>query len=61
MNEFKKLNQVQGSVFEKMKKTNESGMEFWSARDFQSILDYKEWRKFSGVIDRKSTRLNSSH
>ena len=42
----------QKSIFETIKKINEHGQEFWSARDFQVILDYKEWRKFSGVIEK---------
>ena len=32
---------------------NETGdIEFWFARDLQSLLDYIEWRKFLGVIEK---------
>ena len=48
------------SVFEAIKKNNSSGLEYWFARDFQVILEYKEWRKFLGVIDKaRQACLNS--
>ncbi len=28
------------------------GIEFWFARDLQLLLDYSEWRKFQGVIEK---------
>ena len=27
-----------------------NGNEYWSARELQIVLDYKEWRKFEGVV-----------
>lgn len=39
-------------VFEQMKKINEYGAEFWSARELSKILDYSEYRHFSPVIER---------
>ncbi|MBI3602120.1 MAG: DNA damage-inducible protein D [Candidatus Omnitrophica bacterium] len=42
----------QKSVFETIKQLNPEGQEFWFARDFQIILQYKEWRKFLGVIEK---------
>ena len=38
--------------FEDIKHNDENGTEFWYARELQPILDYKEWRKFNGVIER---------
>ena len=32
--------------FESLKKLNEHGVEYWSARDLQSCLGYSKWRKF---------------
>jgi DNA-damage-inducible protein D len=45
----------QRSVFETIKQINQNGQEFWSARDFQNILGYKEWRNFVLVIDKAKT------
>jgi len=38
-------------TFEEIKHIDESGVEFWLARELQVILQYKEWRNFSKVID----------
>ena len=48
------------NTFERIKRVHPSGAEFWSAREFQIILQYKEWRKFSGVIEKaKEACVNS--
>lgn len=39
-------------VFEDIKHINEFGEEFWYARDLQNVLGYKQWRRFSDVIER---------
>jgi DNA-damage-inducible protein D len=36
--------------FESLKKHNQHGVEYWSARDLQSCLGYTEWRKFENAI-----------
>ncbi len=36
--------------FESLKKLNEHGVEYWSARELQSCLGYFEWRKFENTI-----------
>jgi DNA-damage-inducible protein D len=42
-------------------KDQETGMEFWLARELQELLDYDEWRNFLKVIDKAKTAcLNSS-
>ena len=51
--------------FEEIKHIDENGVEFWYARELQSVLDYKEWRKFDGVIQRaikacKNSNINAS-
>ena len=38
--------------FEDIKHVDENGAEFWYARELQIVLDYKEWRKFEGVIEK---------
>lgn len=40
---------------------HQEGIEFWFARDLQSLLDYDEWRNFQNVIEKaKIARTNSS-
>jgi DNA-damage-inducible protein D len=34
------------NIFENIKKINEHGQEFWSAREIMDPLGYIEWRKF---------------
>jgi DNA-damage-inducible protein D len=36
--------------FESLKKINQHGIEYWSARDLQSCLGYSEWRKFEATV-----------
>ncbi len=38
--------------FESLKKTNEHGVEYWSARELQDLFGYTEWRKFENVLRR---------
>lgn len=40
------------SVFEQIKKMDEQGNEYWSARDFSKVLEYLEFRNFKPVIDK---------
>ncbi len=49
-------------VFENIKHIDEYGNEYWKARELQEILEYVEWRKFEGVIDKaKNACINSSY
>ena len=47
MNELKEYTE---RLFEDIKHIDENGNEFWYARELQKALEYKEWRKFEGVI-----------
>ncbi len=55
------------SLFEEIKHTTEQDIEFWYARELQSVLEYKEWRNFLNVIEKakiacvKSTNLVEDH
>ena len=50
------------SLFDSIKHENESGEEFWYARELQGALEYTEWRNFSKVIERaKSSCQNSGN
>ena len=48
------------ALFEKIKHVNEYGQEFWYARELQEVLEYKEWRNFSKVLDRAMTACENS-
>ncbi len=52
----------EASPFERIKRTNDAGMEFWSSRDFSGVLDYGDYRNFEGVIEKaKLACFNSGH
>ncbi len=46
--------------FEAIKHVDEDGVEFWYARELQAVLDYKEWRKFEGVIKKAEISCKNS-
>ena len=48
------------SLFDSIKHENESGEEFWYARELQIALEYTEWRNFSKVIERAKTSCKNS-
>lgn len=49
MDELKSYNK---NIFESIKHLNEYGQEFWYARELQAVLEYTQWRRFEGVIDK---------
>ena len=51
--------QVQ-KYFEDIKITDETGFEFWSARELMKTLGYKEWRKFEWVIQKAQESCKNS-
>jgi len=61
-NEVVNVNGKPGSPFEKIKRTNEAGAEFWSSRDFAQVLGYGDYRNFEGVVEKaKIACFNSGH
>ncbi len=57
MNELTNYNE---SVFENIKHIDENGIEYWEARELQKVLEYKEWRKFEGVINKAKQACDTS-
>ena len=49
------------NAFESIKHIDESGSEFWYARQLQVILDYKEWRKFENVVKKAKNSCENSN
>ncbi len=47
--------------FENIKHIDEDGVEFWYARELQTVLNYKEWRKFEGVIEKAKIACENSN
>jgi len=43
------------SLFEQIRKSDDNGNEFWSARDLAKVLEYMEYRNFKPAIERAST------
>lgn len=58
MNEIKKYTE---KVFEDIKHIDESGKEYWEARELQKALEYKEWRKILGVIEKTIISCDNSN
>ncbi len=46
------LDDYKKTIFERLKKINEFGSEYWLARDLSEALDYSQWRNFVNVIDK---------
>ena len=47
-------------TFEELKRTNEYGAEYWSARDLQPLLGYSQWRRFEDAVKRAMTSCEAS-
>ncbi len=41
-------------------KDEETGLEFWMARDLQGLLGYSQWRSFEAVIEKAKTACRNS-
>ena len=57
MNELKECTE---KMFEDIKHFDEEGNEYWLARELQTALDYKEWRKFENVINKAKESCKNS-
>ena len=57
MNEIKEYTE---KMFDDIKHIDEFDNEYWLARELQSILQYTEWRRFKGVIDKAKIACESS-
>ena len=54
-----KINVTKDS-FEKIKHTDENGVEFWYARELMRALGYKDWRYFEAVIKKAEEACKNS-
>ena len=59
---MRKLVNPQDSIFEEIKRVDENGAEYWSARDMAKVLEYLEYRNFLPVIKKaKEACANSQY
>jgi DNA-damage-inducible protein D len=48
------------SPFEQIRRTNATGNEYWSSRDFARILGYSDYRNFESVVEKARTACFNS-
>ena len=48
----KEISKPKASLFEQIRHTDESGNEYWMARQLSKVLDYTDFRNFTGVIEK---------
>lgn len=48
------------NIFEKIKKLDNNGKEYWSSRELSEILEYSDYRKFLGVIEKAKIACENS-
>ena len=60
MNKLEKNSNYTNQAFEHIKHIDENGIEFWYARELQSVLNYIEWRKFENVINKAKKSCKNS-
>lgn len=41
-----------GSPFDQIRRVDDYGQEYWSARDLQPLMGYEKWENFLGVVER---------
>lgn len=56
----KELSNNTQTVFEQLRKVDEYGNEFWSARELSKVLEYSEYRHFIPVINRAKEACTNS-
>ena len=50
------------SPFERIRRKNAAGVEYWSSRDFSLVLDYSDYRNFEAVLGKaRLACFNSGH
>ncbi|MBF0612262.1 MAG: hypothetical protein HQL55_14160 [Magnetococcales bacterium] len=54
------LTTMGSAFFEELKRFNQYGAEYWSARDLQLLLGYSQWRRFEQAIERAVTSCRES-
>ena len=58
MTDIEKINE---SLFESIKHINEYGQEYWTARELQPVLEYKQWRQFHDIVEKAKRACETSN
>ena len=58
---MKKLEKINETIFESIKHVDDDGNEYWYARELQKVLEYTQWRKFNGVIEKAMNTRKASN
>ncbi len=61
LNKIKTVKKESNTTFEDIKHIDSNGNEYWFARELQMALEYVEWRKFAGVIEKAKNACNNSN
>lgn len=56
-----KIKNEEYKTFEDIKHINENGVEYWEARELQVVLEYSQWRRFEGVINKAIIACKNSN
>ena len=51
---------VASNTFERIKRVNSAGAEFWSARELARVLEYTDYRNFEAVVEKARTACFNS-
>ncbi len=57
---MKKLEKINETIFESINYVDDDS-EYWYARELQKVLEYTQWRKFNGVINRAISVCKTSN
>ena len=57
MNEIREYTE---ELFERIRKVDENGNEYWEARELQCVLEYTQWRRFESVINKAKEACKNS-
>ena len=57
----KEIEKYEKKIFEDIKREDEYGNEYWTARELQKILEYVQWRRFEETINRAKIACTNSN
>lgn len=57
---MKELGKDHVSVFEEIKRIDENGQEYWSARELGKVLEYTDYRNFISVVEKAKMACENS-
>ena len=57
----KQISKQVTTIFEQIRRIDENGNEYWSARDFSKVLEYIDYRNFTSVINKAKEACKNSN